>query len=686
MKVVFAELSPVNFVFLVHEVVLDFLYFACCGAVAAVFSSSMASNEPSNIESSSDSEDDVDTSEKTKATSILDRLRPPAQSDLSRKRSIATNKRRGSCKPPALHKAPKSRGPAVRVLQFPNEMLSVRLGKLFCEACRHEVSTVKSTLRTHIKSQKHQDSKSEHGKKTLGKKQMLMDARNYIKHSNARGTTLPDEVVVYRMEVLKTFMSGGVAVNKIDHFRSLLQSTGEALTGRQHLADFIPLVRDKEQELVKDLISGKPISVIFDGTTTVCEAMAIVFRVVDEDFSIHQRLASLKLSAKSMTGEQVAHTLLSVLSICYQVKPHDVIAVMRDRASVNDCAVRSIRPLYTNLMDIGCFSHTLDHVGGRVKADDLKLFIEHWVGLFSHSCKLRLEWKDKTGKAIRTYSKTRWWSKWQVMEQVHDMFGDVVGFLVADAPQDSSILRKRLKATIEDLPARAQLQMQLSAVVEFGRPFADATYQLEGDGALCSRVYEVISALTRFVNAEPVHLPCTTAVARTLSAGNQLQQQQWLAFAQECIAPAIHYFNQRFGPGGALYDNVEAFRAAQYFDPLKVSELQPTVDEVADLARLPFLSNADVELMQEQLPQFLAACEGVRAAEPLKWWLDHGNQFPAWASAFKKVLLVQPSSAAVERVFSLLENSFGKNQASALEDYIEGALMLQYNHRSEATA
>ena len=37
----------------------------------------------------------------------------------------------------------------------------------------------------------------------------------------------------------------------------------------------------------------------------------------------------------------------------------------------------------------------------------------------------------------------------------------------------------------------------------------------------------------------------------------------------------------------------------------------------------------------------------------------------------------RPSSAAAERVFSLLQNSFQEQQFSALEDYIETSIMLQ---------
>ena len=45
-------------------------------------------------------------------------------------------------------------------------------------------------------------------------------------------------------------------------------------------------------------------------------------------------------------------------------------------------------------------------------------------------------------------------------------------------------------------------------------------------------------------------------------------------------------------------------------------------------------------------------------------------------------LVVNPSSAAVERVFSLLNNSFKKQQELSMEDYIESSLMLQYNKRN----
>ena len=54
---------------------------------------------------------------------------------------------------------------------------------------------------------------------------------------------------------------------------------------------------------------------------------------------------------------------------------------------------------------------------------------------------------------------------------------------------------------------------------------------------------------------------------------------------------------------------------------------------------------------------------------------------PNWSSTCKCVLLVQPSSAAAERVSSILSNSFTDRQEHSLKDYIETSVMLQYNCR-----
>ena len=71
--------------------------------------------------------------------------------------------------------------------------------------------------------------------------------------------------------------------------------------------------------------------------------------------------------AKSLCGEEVAREVLTVLSTKLGIPGSRLIAIMRDRAAVNNVAVRTLAIMYLSAIDIGCFSHTLDHVGEKFR-------------------------------------------------------------------------------------------------------------------------------------------------------------------------------------------------------------------------------------------------------------------------------------------------------------------------------
>ena len=91
-----------------------------------------------------------------------------------------------------------------------------------------------------------------------------------------------------------------------------------------------------------------------------------------------------------------------------------------------------------------------------------------------------------------------------------------------------------------------------------------------------------------------------------------------------------------------------------------------------------------IEGMKSELPTCLAAAEGVaQQFDPCEWWKYHSADIPMWARSFRKIALIQPSSTAAERVFSILQSSFGKQQEQSLEDYIQLSVMMQYNYRND---
>ena len=85
--------------------------------------------------------------------------------------------------------------------------------------------------------------------------------------------------------------------------------------------------------------------------------------------------------------------------------------------------------------------------------------------------------------------------------------------------------------------------------------------------------------------------------------------------------------------------------------------------------------------LANELPDYLAAVDGVTLGnedEKVTWWAAQRETLPHWSALVKKLLLIQPSSAAAERVFSLL-NSMSSQQGNSLEDYIEASVMVRYN-------
>jgi hypothetical protein len=164
----------------------------------------------------------------------------------------------------------------------------------------------------------------------------------------------------------------------------------------------VPLILQQEQANIRQEILGRYVSVIFNGTSRLGEALAVVVRFISNEFTIEQRLVKLQMLAKSMKGEEIAREPISVLSATYGIGSGFLLAAMRDGASVNNVALSTLKVVYPQLVDVGCYSHTINHVGERFSTPTLSEFLTAWILLFSHSPKTRLLWREKTGKSVAT--------------------------------------------------------------------------------------------------------------------------------------------------------------------------------------------------------------------------------------------------------------------------------------------
>lgn len=642
----------------------------------------MASLEVSAIEvdvdSQSSEEESSDLAAVTaKVTSSLQKAQPAA---VSRQRTLLVNpsgaRKRQRCGPSTKLQR-KSLHDCVK--QYPGEHLVVDAGVLFCGVCRTQVSQKASSLLRHISSARHAEGKKAKQKHKETQQSITTAMRQFNAQTHVKGETLPETERAYRCEVVQAFLRAGVPLSKLKHFRTLLEKGGTRLADPSVLArQCIPTLLSMEKDDIKQATAGRPVAVIYDGSTRLGEALAVLFRFSDDEWSPKQVLVRLKVLAKSLTGEQLAGELIHVLSTSLQVQQANLVATMRDGASVNGCALKVVRAIYPTALDVTCFSHAIDLTGSHFELPTLDLFMQHWIRLFSHSATAKLRWKERTGVAMRSFSATRWWSKWEVMDQALSYFGDIEPFLEENddiAPRTSDHIR----ALLMNVASRKKLIMELAAVVDAGKPFVQATYALEGDGLLVFSAYATLQGLS--TAAHQRHYPNVDAQAQKLADSPQ-EEANLQQHARACVRPGVDFFVQKFNV--QFYRAVRAFKAARYACPQKVQQLKPTAVDVNALREFPFLdSDATIGALQQELPTYIAEADGVvvEDGQQMVWWRNQSVRLPHWSDAARKLSLVQPSSAAAERVFSLLKANFSKQQHSVLEDELEAALMLAYNHR-----
>lgn len=636
-------------------------------------------DEGSEVDISSETERESHSPPAKDVLSGVDRAKPAA---ISRQRSLLLN-------PPGMRKR-KRCGPSTSlkrksvhdcVKDNSKEFLSVEPpGVLFCNACRTAISQKASSLKRHMTSARHIAGKAQRTKEAERQQTIAKSLEKYSSEVHPKGETLPENERVYRVEVVETFLRAGVAFNKLAHFRPLLEKHGSRLGSRALLSQLIPMVLAKERDIIKTSIANKDVSIVFDGSTRLGEALVVVVRYIDDKWKVQQQLVRLKVLAKSLTGNQLAAELNETISTSLQINKHRVMATMRDGASVNGAAMRLFEIIYPDFIDITCFSHTIDRVGLHFELTTLDTFMNWWLQLFSRSAAAKLAWRERTGVTMPTCSATRWWSRWEVMKFTMIHFPHVQGFL--DDNQDiAPRLSDHIRAIMEDEEEQKRLKMELAGVVDAGEPFVKATYVLEGDGLLVFSTYSALQALSTAAGQR--HYPNVTAMAQQLSNTPQ-EAAQLKRIARDAVEPGIAYFLRKFNV--QFHDVVRAFKAARMACPTKVQELKPTAADVEQL-RLFKLFNKDdtITNLQQELPDYRAEADGVRidAGDELQWWKSKAERLPCWSAAAKLLALVQPSSAAAERVFSLLAAAFNELQEGSLEDYLEAAVMLAYNYRNK---
>ena len=267
-----------------------------------------------------------------------------------------------------------------------------------------------------------------------------------------------------------------------------------------------------------------------------------------------------------------------------------------------------------------------------------------------------------------------------MLNQLFELFGDVKPFL-NHKEEFSSSTRAKLAEYFADNQKLNALKVELAAIIDAGKPFVQATYKLEGDGLLVFQCYEIISALSTSVVLE--NYPNVQAVVKSIAKGKTDVQLKWMKHARLCIQPALDYYQEHL-QASIMSVPLRAFKAARLFDPHFLNKTKPEHIVLNTLSAFSFITEPVLLNLKQEFPLYVAAVEDISGdLDAILFWKQYANNIPTWKETTAKVLLLQPSSAATERVFSILKNSFGDQQLRSLEDYLETSLIVQHNDKSE---
>ena len=281
------------------------------------------------------------------------------------------------------------------IIHWPPEPFIISQEELFCQCCREPITEKKTTIYNHIGCKKHRDSKAEFQKAGLKRQQILDSIVEFQEATGVVGIkTLSEEELIFRYDVVFSFLSSLDPLQSINHHRKLLTKHKMRLSDATHMSDLIPLINRNENELLREEFKGCKVCVIFDGAAHKGEAFAVVLRTV-KDWKIQQRL--VKVSELTM-----------VLQVCIGLAYTDVLCFSHDRASPNLNAIKLLSPIYDTYFGMSCVSHTTDHVGDHFEVSRLSHFFQPLNQLLSMSTKAQGLLDRECGATYPGVSTNRW--------------------------------------------------------------------------------------------------------------------------------------------------------------------------------------------------------------------------------------------------------------------------------------
>lgn len=330
-------------------------------------------------------------------------------------------------------------------------------------------------------------------------------------------------------------MGSGTPLQRLKYFRELIEHGSGPLTDHSHLrATYIPMIESEQVAKVKSELSSVPaLSIQFDGTTRLGEAIVCVGRFCTNDFRIIYRVLMLKTTQKHVKGPELAAIITQLLCTTLHLQnPLHVVGISRDSASVNGSAcTRLLQNPFVNAASILCICHTLNNVGAHLDFPVLNRWMTPWLELVGgrdpHQGAKAL-WKQTVAPTtVPGFSHVRWYSKAEICFVIAEHFDKLSHFLdELDEVGYGNATRQSLRKIYTD--EREELELELAGMLDM-KVLTKETYDLEGNRLEILLVYRRLEALrelgAKLLTYDSACLPNVQAVLRNrmeLKAGVEI--------------------------------------------------------------------------------------------------------------------------------------------------------------------
>ena len=176
-------------------------------------------------------------------------------------------------------------------------------------------------------------------------------------------------------------------------------------------------------------------------------------------------------------------------------------------------------------------------------------------------------------------------------------------------------------------------------------------------------------------------------VAKALQKCPPRDEDGWKKHIEDQFKDFIEYICSRTQEGGDRFEALEVFRGAVGLNPIfatmSKNEHSRRIDQ---LSHYPEMTDAILTGLKSEQQSYLDDARRTpvgRGVNVLHWHFHHRHARPFFWKAAKLLVLLQPTSAAAERVFSVVTKRFGNlcGNYNALADYIRLSLMMAFNKR-----